>query len=71
MEHLNYPCINPALTNKQYKYFYAGGNGESDFLEFGVKLILFQDQFTLLEVVFTSGGQLLVLLGVLPKNCVS
>ena len=33
---LQYPAVNPAIDGKPYKYYYAGGYGESDFLQFGV-----------------------------------
>ena len=33
---LQYPAVNPAIDGKPYKYYYAGGYGESNFLQFGV-----------------------------------
>ena len=33
---LQYPAVNPAIDGEPYKYYYAGGYGESDFLQFGV-----------------------------------
>ena len=36
VEQLQYPCINSAVERQQYTYFYAGGYGESDYLQFGV-----------------------------------